>query len=104
MSGGLTDQSTLERRANPRTRLQRLAYIRVEPDNGAIVVDATSEGIRFYSVAPLHQNGNVQFSFSLSGNRRVEATARLVWADETKKSGGLEFSSVPAKVVEQILN
>ena len=45
MSGGLTDQSTLERRANPRTRLQRLAYIRVEPDNGAIVVDA--DGKRF---------------------------------------------------------
>ena len=105
MSGSeLAVHITPERRANPRTRLQRLAYIRIEPDNGAIVVDATSEGIRFYAVAPLHQNGNVQFSFSLSGNRRVEATARLVWADETKKSGGLEFSSVPAQVVEQILN
>jgi TonB family protein len=95
---------TPERRANPRIRLQRLAYIRVEPDNGAIVVDATSEGIRFYAAAPLHQNGNVQFSFSLSDNRRIEATARLVWADETKKSGGLAFSSVPAQVVEQILD
>lgn len=96
--------NTPERRANPRTRLQRLAYIRVEPDNGAIVVDATSEGIRFHAVAPLHQNGNVQFSFCLSGNRRVKAAARLVWADETKKSGGLAFSSVPAEVVEQILD
>jgi len=100
----ITVHNTPERRANPRTRLQRLAYIRVEPDNGAIVVDATSEGIRFYAVAPLHQIGNVQFSLSLSGNRRVEAAARLVWADETKKSGGLAFSSVPAEVVEQILS
>jgi TonB family protein len=100
----ITVHHTPERRANPRTRLQRLAYIRVEPDNGAIVVDASSEGIRFHAVAPLHQSGNVQFSFSLSGNRRVEAAARLVWADDTKKSGGLAFSSVPAEVVEQLLN
>ncbi len=76
----------------------------MEPDNGAIVVDATSVGIRFHAVAPLHPNGNVHFSFSLSGNRRVEAAARLAWADETNKSGGLEFSSVPAEVIEQILN
>jgi hypothetical protein len=76
---------TPERRANPRTRLQKLAYISVEPDNGAIVVDATGEGIRFCAVAPLHQNGTIQFSFSLSGNRRVEAVARLAWTDETKK-------------------
>jgi hypothetical protein len=105
MSGtGPTGQPTPERRATPRTRLQRLAYIRVEPANGAIVVDATGVGIRFYAVAPLHQDGTIRFSFSLPGNRRVEAAARLVWTDETKKSGGLEFSSVPAEVVEQILD
>src|ERR1700691_659871 len=60
----------------------------------------------FVSTLPRHctKNGNVQFSFSLSDKRRIEATARLVWADETKKSGGLAFSSVPAQVVEQILD
>ena len=68
MSGnGPTGPDTPERRANPRKRLQKLGYIHVEPDNGAIVLDASGGGIRFYAVAPFHQTGIIQFYFSLSG-------------------------------------
>ena len=46
-----------ERRQTPRTTLEKHAYINIEPNNGGIVLNASDEGLCFYSFDPVHKNG-----------------------------------------------
>src|SRR5690349_8502243 len=90
-----------DRRLNPRTTLERLAFINIEPDNGGIVLNVSGGGLCFHSVAPVQQNMTVRFWLS-EHNRRVEGEGELVWTDETLKTGGLRFTAVPADARQQI--
>jgi len=89
-----------ERRQTPRTTLEKHAYINIEPNNGGIVLNASDEGLCFYSFDPVHKNGKVRFWFS-DHNPRVEAEGTLAWSDETQKAG-LRFTALPAEVQEKI--
>ena len=90
-----------DRRLNPRTTVERLAFINIEPDNGGIVLNASGGGLCFHSVAPVQRNMTVRFWLS-EHNRRVEGEGELVWTDETQKTGGLRFTTVPADARQQI--
>jgi hypothetical protein len=91
-----------DRRETPRLTAENLAYIHLEPDSGAIVLNVSDGGLCFHAVAPLHQTGVVQFWFSLRADQRIEALGELAWTDQTKKTGGLRFTSLPAGAQEQI--
>ncbi len=93
-----------ERRATPRTRLQKLAYIHVEPDNGVIVLDVSSGGIRFCAATALADTDVLRLQLSLQNNLRVAVTARLIWMDPTMKSGGLQFDALPAAGLERVVH
>src|SRR5215475_12344987 len=92
---------TVERRQVPRKRLERLAYIEIEPDNGGIVLNASDEGLCFHSFAPVHKNGPLRFVL-LDHNCRIEASGQLMWADEMRKVGGLRFTSFSGDGRERI--
>jgi hypothetical protein len=89
-----------DRRATPRTTAEKLAYVHLEPDSGAIVLNVSEGGLCFYAVAPLHQTGTIKFWFSMRADQRIEGTGELAWSD--KKTGGLRFTSLPRGAVEQI--
>jgi TonB family protein len=93
-----------ERRATPRTRLQKLAYIHVEPDNGVIVLDVSDGGIRFCAATALADTDVLRLQLSLQSNLRVAVTARLIWMDPTMKSGGLQFDALPAGGLERVVH
>ena len=82
-----------ERRHSPRIALKNLAYVNLEPDNGGILIDVSEGGVCFRSAVPIPQTSTVRFSFSLD-DHRIEASGRVVWADITRKRGGLSFTSV----------
>lgn len=92
-----------ERRQSPRSILERLAYINIEPNNGGIVLNVSDEGLCFHSIAPVVRNGKLRFSL-LEHNRRIEADGELVWMDEAQKVGGVRFAGLPAEAREQIQN
>lgn len=95
--------SATERRQVPRTKLEKLAYIHIEPDNGGIVLNVSDGGLAFHSMAPVEKNGQVLFSLK-EQNRRIDVCGELVWTDEVQKIGGLRFTTLTSEAREQITN
>jgi len=93
----------LDRRRTPRIRLERLAYIDLESDNGGIVLNVSNGGLCFQSVAPVQPGEFVRFWFSAKGNR-IEAAGQLAWIDEKRKTVGVQFSAVSAEAHRQVHN
>jgi cell division protein FtsN len=90
-----------ERRQTPRTTVNRLAYINLESNNGAIVLNVSDGGLCFHSVDPVRPSETIHFWF-LDHNHRIEAGGKLAWMDETQKTGGLQFTALPTEARLQI--
>jgi hypothetical protein len=86
----------------PRIKLETVAYIRVQPENGGIVVDVSEGGLGFQLANPV-PSGAVHFIFSLRDRREFEGTGTVVWTDATRKKGGLRFISLPQQAREELL-
>ena len=94
---------TTDRRYTPRTKLDHLAYIHIEPDNGAIVLNASGNGLGFHSMAPVDPTAPLRFSVQKQ-NRRVDICGELVWTDEFRKIGGVRFDALTLEAREHILD
>ncbi len=94
---------TPERRRSPRISLSALAYITFDSNCGGIVVNISDEGLCFHTIAPIERSDTIHFWFS-AGGRRIEADGRLIWTDETRKTGGLRFNTLSAEAGQQIRN
>lgn len=90
-----------ERRQHGRKTLKPLAYINLPSDNGGIVLDVSEQGLRFWAVAPLEEPGPIHFWFSAHSNL-IAGIADVVWLDQSKKTGGLQFTHLPDAAREQI--
>ncbi|HEY4054439.1 MAG TPA: PilZ domain-containing protein [Terriglobales bacterium] len=90
-----------ERRNIPRTKLERLAYIHIEPDNGGIVLNVSGNGLGFHSMNAVERNGPVRFSLQ-EQNRRIDVCGELVWTDEIQKIGGLRFTTLTTEARAQV--
>ena len=93
--------STPERRQGPRTTIERLAYIQIEPNNGGIVLNVSPDGLCFHSIAPVERNGEMRFSI-LNHRRRIDAKGTLVWTDELNKVAGVRFTTITSEAREQV--
>jgi cell division septation protein DedD len=93
--------STPERRHFPRTIIERLAYIQIEPNNGGIVLNVSPDGLCFHSIAPVERNDDMRFSI-LDHNRRIDAKGSLVWTDEASKVAGVRFTTLTSEAREQV--
>jgi hypothetical protein len=89
-------------RRNLRTTLENLAYIHMEPDSGAIVLNVSEGGLGFHAVGPVLQTGTIRLWFSLKPNERVEAAGELAWTDASRKTGGLRFTYLSEGAQEQV--
>lgn len=94
---------TADRRSTPRTPLDKLAYIHIEPDNGAIVLNASGEGLGFHAMAPVERNGPLRFSVQ-EQNRKIALCGDLVWTDEIQKIGGVRFTTLTPEAHDQVLD
>src|SRR5215470_5679985 len=93
--------SATERRQVPRTTLEKIAYIHIEPDNGGIVLNVSGDGLGFHSMAPVEKNVELHFSLK-EQNRRIDVCGELIWTDEVQKIGGLRFTTLTNEAREQI--
>jgi len=53
---------TPERRQIPRTAMERLAYIDIEPNNGGIVLNVSPDGLCFLCGSPVSRQGTISVS------------------------------------------
>ncbi len=80
-----------ERRHQPRTRLDQISPVLIEPDNGGIIIDLSEGGLSFQAVAPVHHMDQLRIRFSSRQKGHINAYGELMWTDETKTRGGLKF-------------
>jgi hypothetical protein len=92
---------TPERRQIPRTTLDRLAYIHIEPNNGGIVLNVSNDGLCFHCIAAVEKNGPLRFSL-LEHNRHIAACGELAWTDEVHKVAGVRFTTLTADARQQV--
>ena len=90
-----------ERRQSLRARIEPLAYISLEPDNGGIVLNVSEGGLCFHCTAPVQKAGTIHFWFSRQ-QHRIEGDAELAWMDLTQKRGGLRFTNLPPESRAQL--
>ncbi|MGB2898553.1 MAG: PilZ domain-containing protein [Candidatus Acidiferrum sp.] len=69
----------------------QFAFIQLERDDGGAVLDISEAGLRFETFAPVYQEGQVHFWFSLNLRDRIEAWGEVVWTNAARRSGGLRF-------------
>ena len=81
--------------------MERFVYINIEPNNAGSVSNVSEGGLCFHSIAPVQANRTIRFWFS-EHNRRIEIDGDLAWTDETRKTAGVRFTSLPAEAREPI--
>jgi cell division protein FtsN len=90
-----------ERRQAPRSTVNKIAYINLDLNNGAIVLNVSTGGLCFHSVAPIQRSESIRFWFS-ENNRRIEVDGQLAWMDETQKTAGLRFANLSTEARLQV--
>jgi cell division protein FtsN len=89
----------LERRLTP--RIEWLADIHFEPNNGGIVLDLSEGGLSFHAIDPIQSDSTIHFSVSLH-DQRIQATGEQAWINRTKTTGGLRFTGLSAEARQQV--
>jgi PilZ domain/SPOR domain len=102
-----------ERRQTPRMKVEGLAYVNLDTDNGGIVSDLSEGGLSFHSTTPVQRTAKIRFWFSqrkyrieadgpVARTRFIEADSELAWTDETQRRGGLKFTNLDTEAREEI--
>ena len=95
-----------ERRLSERKTLEQRVYIKLPGGNGGIVFNVSEGGLGFHALDPVEPCGPIPFWFSAiffsANSKGIEGTGEVVWTDEAKKTGGLRFTEVSARVHQQI--
>jgi len=85
-----------ERRTHSRQPVRTLAYVELDEGNGGIVLNASEGGLSVQAVMSLMEDALPKMRFQLSqSNEWLETSARVVWANESRKVAGLQFVDLP---------
>jgi len=98
------------------------AYVNLDPDNGAIILNISEGGLSFESRAPIERTETIRLWFSYRSrrieadvdqeskgeehtspvSRFIEVRSELVWRDDTRKTGGIKFTNLSDKTRKEI--
>lgn len=99
MSGvfeNLAELPAPERRVHARQPVRTLTYVELDEGNGGIVLNASEGGLSVQAVTGLMDDALPKVRFHLSQSKGwLEAPARVVWANDSRKVAGLEFVELP---------
>jgi TonB family protein len=85
-----------ERRTCSRQPVRALAYVELDEGNGGIVLNASEGGLSVQAVMSLMEDSLPKMRFQLSQSKDwLETSARVVWANESRKVAGLQFVDLP---------
>lgn len=92
-----------ERRTFSRQPVRTLAYVELDEGNGGIILNASEGGLSVQAVMSLMEDSLPKMRFQLSqSNDWLETSARVVWANESRKVAGLEFVDLPEQTRSHI--
>lgn len=91
-----------ERRRAQRLRPSDLSYIEFENEIGGMVWDASEMGLGFQAVAGMQLGRPIMLRISPNPVSRIDLSGTVVWTDQTKKFGGLQFAQFDDDTRERI--
>ena len=92
-----------DRRTHLRQPVRALAYVELDETNGGIVLNASEGGLSVQAVMSLMEDSLPKIRFQLSQNNHwLETSARVVWANQSRKVAGLQFGDLPEETRVQI--
>jgi TonB family protein len=92
-----------DRRTHLRQPVRALAYVELDEGNGGIVLNASEGGLSVQAVMSLMEDSLPKMRFQLSQNNNwLETSARVVWANQSRKVAGLQFVDLPEQTRLQI--
>ena len=84
------------RRLHPRRRIQQVAYVHFDQDNGGILLDLSEGGMNFQGVAGVMEGEPCRLKFMLpETNHCIEVGGQVVWSNSSRKGGGMRFVDLP---------
>jgi PilZ domain len=85
-----------ERRASARYRTASIAYVQLGAENGGVLLDVSENGLRLSAGETLGWDDAIPVSLQLTYRADpIQATAKIVWLSESKRTAGLQFVSLP---------
>jgi len=85
-----------------RQKVQNLAYVNLDHENGGIIRDVSEGGIAVQTVSALQVNDRLPVRFELLAPRaRVEVSGRVAWTDPLGQAG-MEFLEISARARKQL--
>src|SRR5437764_14963820 len=94
----LLEKMNLERRSLQRETPEKLSYIQFEPEGGAIVLNASEQGLAFHAANAVKQPGPLRLSISPNPTQRLELSAEIVSLDDARKFAGFRFRAISRDV------
>jgi TonB family protein len=92
-----------DRRTHSRQPVRALAYVELDEGNGGIVLNASEGGLSVQAVMSLMEDSLPKMRFQLSQSKEwLETSARVVWANQSRKVAGLQFVDLPEETRLQI--
>ncbi len=92
-----------ERRIHPRRRVASLEYVDLGGGNGGIIINLGEDGMYVQAVGGLIDADLPLITFHVpESGHRVETSGRIIWAGETKKDAGIQFTNLPEEVRTKI--
>ena len=91
-----------ERRAAQRLRPGDLTYLEFGEGIGGMVWDASENGLAFQAVAAVQAGRQITLCISPNPASRIELRSTVVWTDQSKKFGGLQFAQLSDDTRERI--
>jgi PilZ domain len=91
-------------RRQPRIVPSQSVFLQLDQDISGKVLNLSEGGLGFESFAPVHQDGQLRFSFSLDLSDQIEAVGEVVWTDAEGKVGGMKFLEINPSARGQIRN
>jgi len=92
---GVGSRRSAERRVYPRYRPSSVAYVKVGEENGGIVLNLSESGLELSVGEALGLDDTLDLSLQLAYRATpIEATGRVVWLSDSKRTAGLQFVSV----------
>ena len=90
-------------RAHARRRMLPIAYVELGQENGGILLNLSEGGLAVRSALPLGSREFTGIRFQAPASQAwLTASGRMVWLNDSKKEGGIQFTQLPATARQQI--
>ncbi len=96
--------SYIERRRHVRQRMSVIVCVKLDNENGGILLDLGTGGLSFQAISPLRRDQNLVLDLKLPDCKEtIQIKGTVAWLGSSHKEAGIRFRNVPDSFHSQIL-